>query len=65
MKSEFVKRKEKLGNLKMGLVVVVDTEDIAYKKCVNSIIEMYKISIQNKDINNAHFIINGIAVQSA
>jgi len=48
----------------MNLVIVVDTEDQAYKSCLNSFIQMFIITNNFKEINTAQFIINGLVLQT-
>jgi hypothetical protein len=58
-KSEYIKRQERIKNLKMSLIIVVDTEDEEYKSCMKSINQMFNNIKSFKDISDSLFIING------
>ena len=58
-KSEYIKRQERIKNLKMNLIIVVDSEDEGYKSCMKSIIQMFNNIKSFKVISDSHFIING------
>ncbi len=58
-KSEYIKRQERIKNLKMSLIIVVDTEDEGYKSCMKSINQMFNNIKSFKDISDSLFIING------
>ena len=58
-KSEYIKRQERIKNLKMNLIIVVDSEDEGYKSCMKSIIQMFNNIKSFKDISDFLFIING------